>query len=100
MQLDGYNSYSLVQARDLFAYAQVGELRVSYENGSFFLSLPCRYSYGGYRPIRTQRYERKEYRTMKAIISDYEYITGNKFEGFTIPLPVKTQAGVVSDSQF
>lgn len=84
-KVDGYNSYSLVQAKEVYMQGHTTHLRVDYVLGSSYLFL-CSKWYQ--RPIRTQRYQQKEYKTLNAIIRDYEYITGKPFNSFNIDLTV------------
>lgn len=83
MTPNGFNSYTVAQARDAYLNNSIKAIRLDHVLGSFYMFVK---TYRGDLPIRTQRYEQKAYKSLAAVISDYEHITGKPFKSFELAL--------------
>jgi hypothetical protein len=80
MKLEFWESYTISEAKSAFNHGLINDLRIDGVLGEFHMIAVSKIDQ---KPIRTSRYEYKKYKSLDAIIKDYEYITSKKFKSFT-----------------
>lgn len=75
MRLESWQSLTISEAKSLYDHGVVKQVRIDVILGDFILMIKTDVQD---RPIRTHRYEYKKYKSLDAILKDYQYITSQE----------------------
>lgn len=81
MRLESWQSLTIGEAKSLFDHGVVKQFRIDVMLGDFVLVIKTDIHE---RPIRTHRYEYKKYKSLDAILKDYQYITSQEVKSLIL----------------
>ncbi|MFA2868993.1 hypothetical protein [Acinetobacter pittii] len=81
MRLESWESLTIGEAKSLFEHGVVKHLRIDVVMGDFVLMVKTDIHE---KPIRTHRYEYKKYKSLDAILKDYQYITSKEVKSLIL----------------
>ncbi|WP_047429779.1 hypothetical protein [Acinetobacter sp. neg1] len=81
MRLESWQSLTISEAKSLYEHGVINQIRVDVMLGDFVLMVKTDITE---RPIRTHRYEYKKYKSLDAILKDYQYITSQEVKSLIL----------------
>ena len=81
MRLDGWQSFTIGEAKKFYDAGSIKELRIDVLMGDYIMIAKGSFDE---RPIRTHRYEYKKYKSLDSIFKDYQYITSQEVKALIL----------------